>query len=185
VKIEGTYASHGPRDRIFALLVDEEALRRCVPGCRRLNKQGDDRFSVALDVGLGSVAGSLEGTVSLSQKSPPERLEIALDGKGKLGFVRGKASVQLTPAPRNGPQSTLIAYQGDVQIGGTIASVGQRVLQGTAKMMAGQFFAALEAEAIAAESASVAPVQHGRWRNFLRWLRSMLRSLFQRPTRSV
>ncbi len=182
MKIEGTYASTGPRDRIFALLVDEEVLRRCVPGCRRLTKQGEDRFSVALDVGLGSVAGSYEGTVSLSQKAPPERLEIALDGKGKLGFVRGKASLQLTPAPHNGLQSTVIAYQGEVQIGGTIATVGQRVLQGTAKMMAGQFFAALEAEAIAAESASATPVQHGGWRNFLRWLRSVFRSLFRRRT---
>jgi carbon monoxide dehydrogenase subunit G len=183
VKIEGTYASRAPRDRIFALLVDEEVLRRCMPGCRSLTKQGEDRFSVALDVGLGSVAGSYEGTVSLSQKAPPERLEIALDGKGKLGFVRGRASVQLRP--HNGLQSTLIAYQGEVQIGGTLASVGQRVLQGTAKMMAGQFFAALEAEAITAESASAAPVQHGRWRNVLRWLRSMLRSIFRRPTRAA
>jgi len=182
VKIEGTYASHGPRDRIFALLVDEEVLRRCVPGCRSLTKQGEDRFSVALDVGLGSVAGSYEGTVSLSQKAPPERLEIAVDGKGKLGFVRGKASLQLTPAPHDGLQSTLIAYHGEVQIGGTIASVGQRVLQGTAKMMAGQFFAAVEAEAVAAESASAAPVQHGRWRDFLRWLHSLLRSVFRRRT---
>jgi uncharacterized protein len=185
VKIEGTYASHGPRDRIFALLVDEEVLRRCVPGCRRLTKEGEDRFSVALDVGLGSVAGSYEGTVSLSEKVPPERLQIALEGKGKLGFVRGRASLQLATPAQNGQPSTLIAYQGEVQIGGTIASVGQRVLQGTAKMMAGQFFAALEAEAIAAESASATPVQHGRWRNFLRWLRSILRSLFRRPTRTV
>ena len=185
MKIEGTYASRGPRDRIFALLVDEDVLRRCLPGCRRLTKQGDDRFSVELDVGLGEVAGSYEGTVILSQKAAPERLEIAIDGKGKLGFVRGKASLKLTPASDDGRQSTLIAYQGEVQIGGTIASVGQRVLQGTAKMMAGQFFAAVEAEAVAAESAAAAPVQHSRWRDFLRWLRSILRNMFRRPTRTV
>ncbi|HEX4801951.1 MAG TPA: carbon monoxide dehydrogenase subunit G [Myxococcaceae bacterium] len=185
MRIEGTYASQGPRDRIFALLVDEEVLRRCVPGCRRLTKEGEDRFSVALDVGLGSVTGSYEGTVSLSEKVPPERLQIDIEGKGKLGFVRGKASLRLAAAAQNGAPSTLIAYQGEVQIGGTIASVGQRVLQGTAKMMAGQFFAAVEAEAVAAETASVTPVRHGPWQNFFRWLRSILRSMFRRPTRTA
>ncbi len=185
MKIEGTYASQGPRDRIFALLVDEEVLRRCIPGCRRLIRDGEDRFSVALDVGLGSVEGVYEGTVSLSQRAPPERLEMVVEGKGKLGFVRGKASLQLTPTAHNGLQSTLIAYQGEVQIGGTIASVGQRMLQGAAKLMAGQFFAALEAEVRAAESASASPVQHGRWRNLVRWLRSVIRTIFRRPPRTL
>ncbi len=184
MKIEGTYTSQGPRDRIFALLVDEQVLRRCVPGCRRLIKEGEDRFSVALDVGLGSVEGTYEGTVSLRQKAQPERLEMILEGKGKLGFVRGKASLQLTPAAQNGLPSTLVAYQGELQIGGTIASVGQRMLQGAAKMMAGQFFAAIEAEAKAAESASAVPVQHGRWRNLFRWLRSIFRDIFRRTART-
>jgi carbon monoxide dehydrogenase subunit G len=183
VKIEGTYTTQGTRERVFALLVDEEVVCRCIPGCRRLVREGGDRFSATLDVSLGSVQGTYEGTVSFSRKLPPELLEMAIDGKGKLGFVRGTASLQLA-APDSAPQTTLISYKGDLQIGGTIAGVGQRMLQGAAKMMAGQFFAAIEAEAKAAETES-ATVKHGPLRNFFRWLRSILRGLFRRPARTA
>lgn len=184
MKIDGAYTAQGTRERVFALLVDEEVIRRCIPGCRRLVREGEDRFAATLDVGLGSVQGTYEGTVSFSQKVPPERLEMIVDGKGKLGFVRGKASLQLAPA-QNPPQSTLITYQGDVQIGGTIPGVGQRMIQGAAKMMAGQFFAAIEAEAKAAESESAVAVKHGRLRNFFRWLRSIFRDIFRPPARTA
>ncbi len=184
MKIEGKYTTQGTRERVFALLLDEDMLRRCVPGCRRLVREGDDRFAVTLDVGLGSVQGTYEGTVSFRQKVPPERLEMIIDGKGKLGFVRGTASLQLGPGD-NAIQSTLITYQAEVQIGGTIAGVGQRMIQGAAKMMAGQFFAAIEAEAKAAATESAVAVKHGRLRNLLRWLRSILRNLFRRPARTA
>jgi uncharacterized protein len=179
VRIEGKYTVDAPPDRVFPLLVDEAVLRRCIPGCRRLVRESEDRFGVSLDVGLGAVQGTYEGTVTLSQKVPPERLEMIVEGQGKLGFVRGKAWLQLAPA-HNGSESTLITYQADVQVGGTIAGVGQRMIQGTAKMMAGQFLAAFEAEAKAAQSAQPISVKHGRVRNFLRWLRSIIRDLLQR-----
>jgi carbon monoxide dehydrogenase subunit G len=175
VKIEGKYVTPLPRERVFPFLIDENVARRCIPGCRQLIRESEDRFAVVLDLGLGSIQGTYQGTVSFSQKISPERLEMIVDGKGKLGFVSGKASLQLA---EDEPQTTLITYQGDVQIGGTIAGIGQRMLQGTAKMMAGQFFAAIEAEAKAAES-ELATVKHGRLRNFFRWLTSILRGVFK------
>jgi hypothetical protein len=88
--------------------------------------------------------------------------------------------LQLVPDDTSGKQSTRIAYQGEVQIGGALASVGQRMIQGAAKALVGQFFAAIEAEAKAAESAVPVSVRHGRLRNLLRWLRSILKGVFQR-----
>ncbi len=180
MKIEGSYTIQAAPARIFALLVDEDVLRRCVPGVRRLIREGEDRFALTLDVGFGSVQGTYEGRVALSEKVPPSRLQIAVDGQGRLGFVRGRGLLQLESDEKPGTQPTRIAYQGEVQIGGALASVGQRMIQGAAKAMVGQFFAAIEAEAIAAESPVPIPVKHGRLRNLLRWLRSILRGLFQR-----
>ncbi len=184
MNIEGTYAIQAPRDRVFALLEDEQVLRRCVPGCRRLVREGNDRFAATLDIGLGSVQGTYEGTVTLSGKVPPERLEMTVDGKGNLGFVRGRGTLTLEAAAEQGSSFTRIVYRGDLQIGGPVAGVGQRMFQGAAKMTAGQFFAAIEAEAKAAEGEAPTPVKHGLVRNFFRWLRSILRNLF-RPARSA
>ena len=180
MKIEGSSTIQAAPARTFALLIDEDVLRRCVPGVRRLIREGEDRFAVILDVGFGSVEGTYEGRVALSEKVPPSRLQIAVDGQGRLGFVRGKGLLQLESDEKSGAQLTRIAYQGEVQIGGALASVGQRMVQGAARAMVGQFFAAIEAEAKAAESQVPVPVKHGRLRNLLRWLRSILRGLFQR-----
>jgi carbon monoxide dehydrogenase subunit G len=180
VRLEGSYSIPASRERVFALLVDEQVLRRCVPGCRRLVQQGEDRFSATLDVGLGSVQGKYEGTVVLSKKVPPESLEMLVDGHGRLGFVRGKGALSLQRIEDQGPHFTRVLYQGEVQVGGNLASVGQRMVQGASKMMAGQFFAALEAEAKSLEARSPHPVKHSRLRNFFRWLRAIFRELFHR-----
>jgi carbon monoxide dehydrogenase subunit G len=186
VKIEGSYALQAPRDRGFALLVDEDVLRRCIPGCRRLVRESDETFAATLEVGIGSVQGTYEGTVKLSEMVPPERLELIVEGKGNLGFVRGKGTLRLEETKQEaGRTLTTIFYRGDLQIGGAIAGVGQRMFQSAAKMTAGQFFAAIEAEAKAAESSVATPVKHGFLRNFFRWLRSMLRNIFRRPARNA
>jgi carbon monoxide dehydrogenase subunit G len=185
VKIEGTYAIPAKRETIFALLVDENVLRRCVPGVQRLVRESENRFAATLDVGLGAVQGTYEGTVTLSERVPPERLEITVDGKGKLGFVQGKGLLRLETVMEAGSPLTRITYQGDVQVGGSVAAVGQRMIQAAAKMMIGQFFAAIEGEAKAAQSEKRAPVKHGPVRNFLRWLRSIIRDLFRRQARSA
>jgi len=108
-----------------------------------------------------------------------------VDGQGKLGFVRGKGFLRLEAEESSGAPSTRLVYQGEVQIGGTLAGVGQRMIQAASKVMVGQFFAAIEAEAKAAQSTSAMPVRHGPLRNLLRWLRSILRGLFHRPARSA
>ena len=185
MKIEGAQTIQADRPRIFALLQDEDVLRRCLPGVQRLTRQADDRFALTWEVGFGSVRGTYEGKVLLTERDPPERIQIEVDGQGKLGFVRGKGFLRLEAEESSGAPSTRLVYQGEVQIGGTLAGVGQRMIQAASKVMVGQFFAAIEAEAKAAQSTSAMPVRHGPLRNLLRWLRSILRGLFHRPARSA
>ena len=103
------------------------------------------------------------------------KIALTVEGTGKLGWVKGKGVLRLDEGAGVGTQ---IVYQGDVQVGGSIAGVGQRMIQGAAKAMAGQFFAALQAEAKAAAEA-LPPPRHGFLRNLARWIAGALRRWFR------
>ena len=144
MKIESTYELHAPRERVFAALTEPEVLRRAIPGCESLEKIDEDTYAATLKAGVGAIKGTFKGDVRLEEMRPPAHYRIAVQGKGAVGFAKGSADFDLEEM--NG--GTLIRYAGEMQIGGTIAGVGQRMIQGAAKMMAAKFFAALEAEVI-------------------------------------
>ena len=142
MKIEGIQELHAPRDRVYSALTDPEVLRRCIPGCESLEKTADDTYSATLKAGIGSIKGTFKGEVRLEDMRPPEHYRIVVEGKGAIGFAKGSADFDLEE--KDG--TTVITYSGELQIGGTIAGVGQRMIQGAAKMMASRFFVSLEAE---------------------------------------
>ena len=142
MKIENTQELHAPRDRVYSALTDPEILRRCIPGCESLEKTAEDHYSATLKAGVGSIKGSFKGEVRLEDMRPPEHYRIVVEGKGAIGFAKGSADFDLEE--KDG--ATVIKYSGELQIGGSIAGVGQRMIQGAAKMMASRFFASLEAE---------------------------------------
>ena len=142
MKIEGTQELHAQRDRVYSALTDPEVLRRCIPGCESLEKTAEDTYSATLKAGVGSIKGTFKGEVRLEDMRPPEHYRIVVEGKGAIGFAKGSADFDLEE--KNGVM--VIKYSGELQIGGTIAGVGQRMIQGAAKMMASRFFVALEAQ---------------------------------------
>jgi len=174
MKIEGTHQLSAPRDRVYQLLVDPAVLQRCIPGCERLELTAENTYSATIRAGVGAIKGVFTGTVRLEEMRPPDHYRIVVEGKGAPGFLKGAGNLDLEAAD----DGTLIKYTGDLQLGGTIASVGQRMIQGTAKMMAGQFFTALETEAqtVAGEP----PPKHGFFRTALRWFSGWVKSLFGR-----
>lgn len=172
MKIEGTYQLHATRERVFGLLTNPEVLKRCIPGCERLEQSGDNTFSATLKAGVGSIKGLFNGTVKLENLRAPENFRMVVDGKGTPGFLKGTGDLDLT----QGIGTTVVKYAGDIQLGGTIASVGQRMIQATAKMMASQFFTALEAEVATTEGTS--PPKHGFFRTTLRWFSGWLKRVF-------
>ncbi len=142
MKIDGTYQINAPRERVFNALIDPEVLQKCIPGCESLEKTGNDEYAATLKAGVGPVKGTFKGNVHLQDLRQPEHYELAVSGKGGPGFVKGTASFDLAEVDA----STMINYSGEMQVGGIIAGVGQRMIEAAAKMMAGKFFAALESE---------------------------------------
>jgi carbon monoxide dehydrogenase subunit G len=173
MKIEGTHTINAPRERVYETLTDPEVLRRCIPGCESLEETEKNVFSATIRTGVGSIKGVFNGAVKLTDMRPPEHYRLVVDGKGTPGFLKGAGDLSLEEQG----DSTLIKYTGDVQVGGTIASVGQRMIQATARMMASQFFTALEAEANT--KAGDSPPTHGFFRTALRWFSGWLRRRFR------
>jgi len=180
MKIEGTHSITSSRERVFELLTDPQALQRFIPGGERLEKTGDNVYALTIRAGVGAVKGIFTGNVRLEDLRPPDHYRMVIDGKGTPGFLKGSGVLELEQQG----ETTIVSYSGDIQVGGTIASVGQRMLQATAKMMATQFFTALATEAQAHPDKP--PPQHDFFRTTLRWFSGWLRRLLKRqsvPTR--
>ena len=144
MKIEGTQKLHAARDLVYSALTDPNILQRCIPGCESLEKTDENVYAATLKAGVGAIKGTFKGEVRLEDMRPPEHYRIVVEGKGGVGFAKGSADFDL----EDQDDATLIKYSGELQIGGTIAGVGQRMIVAAAKMMAARFFAALEAEVI-------------------------------------
>jgi uncharacterized protein len=174
VKVEGTHEVEAARERVYQSLVNPEVLQRCIPGCERLERTGENVFAATIRAGVGSIKGVFNGTARLEDLREPEHLRIVVEAKGAPGFLKGSGDLDL----QQEANITRVNYTGDIQVGGTIASVGQRMIQGTAKMMAAQFFTCLGAEAKTAVGEP--PPQHGFFRTALRWFSGWIRKLFGR-----
>jgi carbon monoxide dehydrogenase subunit G len=174
MKLEGSHQLNARRERVYESLVNPEVLQRCIPGCEKLEKIGDDTFAATIRTGVGSIKGLFNGTVKLEDLRPPEHFRMVVEGKGPPGFLKGAGDLDLIQEG----ETTKVNYSGDVQVGGTIASVGQRMIQGTVKMMASQFFTALGAEA--QTEVGEPPPKHGFFRTALRWFSGFLRNIFKK-----
>jgi uncharacterized protein len=173
MKVEGRQELRAKRERVFQALIDPAVLQRCIPGCERLEKTGENSYSTTLRAGVGSIKGVFTGNVKLEDMRPPSHYRIIVDGKGQPGFLKGAGDLDLEEVDGK----TVVDYKGDVQVGGTIASVGQRMIQGAAKMMATQFFTAIEAEA--QTEAHAPPPEHGFFRTTLRWFSGWIKRLLK------
>lgn len=174
MKLEGTHQIEAPRERVYQSLVNPEVLQRCIPGCERLEQTGENSFAATIRAGVGSIKGVFDSKVRLEDLREPEHFRIVVEGKGGPGFLKGSGDLNLEQEGN----LTNVNYSGELQVGGTIASVGQRMIQGTAKMMAAQFFTSLSAEAKTEVGQS--PPQHGFFRTALRWFSGWLRRIFRK-----
>lgn len=136
MKIGGSYTV--PFDPLLAYtkLQDPGILARCMPGCDHLDKIGDDEYEMKMKVVISSVQGLFGGKVRLADQSPPDSFRLVVEGAGKVGFLRGEGVLTLAAVET----STEVKYEGDVQVGGMIAGVGQRLLDVTAKLIIKKFF---------------------------------------------
>lgn len=128
---------NAPRDRVFTALNDPEVLKRAIPGCEDLEKLSDTDFTATVVIKVGPVKASFKGEVTLSDLNPPESYAISGHGKGgPAGFARGGARIQLLDEG----EVTLLRYEVKVDVGGKLAQLGGRLIDGTSKRLAAQFF---------------------------------------------
>jgi len=145
VKISGSYTLPLPRERAYQLMQDPEILARAIPGCESLEEIGPDEYRMKMKMALASLSGAFEGKVRITEQTPPESFRLVVEGSGRVGFVKGDGLLKLGPVEGG----TEVSYEGEAQVGGTMAAVGQRLIDGTAKMMIKKFFDKLAAEAAA------------------------------------
>jgi len=136
MKIEGSSDIPAPREKVWAAFLDPNILAQALPGCEKLEAIGPNEYKATMKIGVAAIKGTFEGKVRLFDLEPPNRYKMALEGSGGPGFVRGEAGMNLSDIEGG----TRVAYSADVQVGGLIASVGQRMLGGVSKMMLEQFF---------------------------------------------
>jgi uncharacterized protein len=153
VKLAGTASLPAPPSEVWSLLTDPSRLSRLLPGCERLEPDGPDRFKAAVKFGIAAISGKYAGTVEFGQKKPPHSLILKLDGKGLPGFVKGEGRIELT---QKGAE-TEIAYTGEAQVGGLIASVGQRMIDAAARKIVQQFFDSAKSELASAKAGATQP----------------------------
>ena len=137
MKLEGSSDVPAARQTVWEAFLDPAKLKKAIPGCEKLEAIAPDEYKATMKVGVGGVKGTFEGKVKITEKKPPESYKLAVEGTGGPGFVRGETVITLSDAEGGG---TRVAYSADMQVGGLIASVGQRMLGGVAKMMADKFF---------------------------------------------
>ena len=136
MKIEGSADIPAPREKVWAAFLDPNILAQALPGCEKLEAIGPNEYKATMKIGVAAIKGTFEGKVKLSDLEPPNRYRMAVEGSGGPGFVRGEAGMQMSDVDGG----TKVSYDADVQVGGLIASVGQRMLGGVTKMMLDQFF---------------------------------------------
>jgi carbon monoxide dehydrogenase subunit G len=142
--LSGDFTFKGPRATVFELLQDPEVLAKALPGTKTLRKTGEDQYEGVMKVSVGPMmAAEFVVKVELKDKVTPEGFSMHIDGKGAVGFTKGTAKIELQEQP---PPITLMNYAADIQIGGKIAGVGQRLLESVGKMMTRQALDSLDKE---------------------------------------
>jgi carbon monoxide dehydrogenase subunit G len=125
------------RQAVWEALNDPDVLRRCIPGCQSLEKEGDERLRATVEIKIGPIGARFNGAVSLSDLDPPNGYTITGEGQaGTVGSAKGGAKVRL--AEDKG--ATLLSYTVDAQVGGRLAQLGGPIIDATAKQLAGKFF---------------------------------------------
>ncbi len=179
MEIKGEYKIAASREKVFAALNDQAVLQACIPGCESLEKTSDTEMKAKVRMRIGPVSANFTGKVTLSDIDPPNGYKISGEGQGgAAGFAKGGAVVTL----REEGAETVLNYNVDAQVGGKIAQVGARLIDGTAKKLADEFFgkfaamvggpppAAAAGASSAAELLAVAPPSAAAQRGYRHWL---------------
>ena len=143
MNLDGSAVLHADPERVWSVITDPAVLARSIPGCESLEQVGADSYRMNVSVGVGAIRGTYAGEVHLTDQQRPESYVMHASGAGAPGQVRATVAINLHPDDAG---TTTLTYSADAVVGGPVAGVGQRMMTGVAKRMAGQFFTAIDAE---------------------------------------
>ncbi len=139
MKITGSYVFDATMAQVWETLMSPDLLSSCIPGCQGFEPIGEDEYRVTVNIRVGPINGRYEATISLTDQKPPDSYRLVGEGSGPLGFAKG--DVLVTLAEEDG--KTTLWVEGEADVGGTVARIGQRMTGSVAKTMMDRFFACL------------------------------------------
>jgi carbon monoxide dehydrogenase subunit G len=155
--LTGEYRIAAPREAVWKALNDPEILKQSIPGCEEIQKLSDTEMTAKVTARVGPVKASFAGKVTLSDLDPPNGYKISGEGQGGVaGFARGGADVRLKPDESGA--GTILTYTANAAVGGKLAQIGSRLIEGAAKQTADQFFSKF-AEVVGAAAAPAGAAQ--------------------------
>lgn len=141
MRIEGEHVFNGSREEVWAMVRDPEVLAAMLPGTTQLNQLSENEYEGAINLRIGPITGNFSGRIVVEDERPPEHCKLVAEGEGRPGFFKGSGTVDLVEQDGG----TLMKYEGEIQIGGKLASIGQRLIDMTSKTMITQGMKALDA----------------------------------------
>ena len=132
MKVEGEHLFKAPREVVYEMFNDPDALGAAVPGMQKMVRIDETHYEAVLGIRIGPVSANFSGNLTLTDEVPPESVTLIIEGKGGAGFVKGTGYVKFEDL---GDETTMLHYTGEANIGGTLASVGQRMIDSVAKSM--------------------------------------------------
>ena len=143
MKIEGQFTFEGIAPlAVWSFLTDATRISECLPGCEKLEQTGEDTYTMQMRFGVGAISGVFSGSIRLHDLHPTSRYRMTVSGSGAPGFVNGEGLIQLNAVDAG----TVLIYSGDVSAGGAIASLGQRMIGGAARLAIDRFFKCVAAK---------------------------------------
>ena len=140
MKVQGSYAFEADIQTVWDSLLSPDTLAGCIPGCDSIAPAGEDAYEIALTVRVAAVSGAYKGRVSIENKRHLESYRMVVTGSGRGGSVRGAGDLRFSESDGK----AVVEVEGDTQVTGVVARVGQRLLGGASRMMMNQFFDCLK-----------------------------------------
>ena len=139
MRLSGSYVFNAPAARVWDCLTDPKSLSGCIQGCESLESAGPNRYNAVMNVGVGPIRGKYNGSVTMTDLEPHQSFRLSVEGQGGMGFLTGQADITL--GEQDG--KTTVSVESEAQVGGPVARVGQRLMEGVARSMMDSFFECL------------------------------------------
>ena len=138
--ISATYVFNAPAEKVWNTLMDPQSLAACVPGCQSLEPTGDNQYQAVVNVGMGPIRGNFTAKVAITDTQPYSSYHLSLSGTSNIGFGSGESRVTL----EEHDGKTTVRVDSQAQAGGTVARVGQRMMENAARTLLDRFFSCLQ-----------------------------------------